>query len=64
MILFAKGTELTILGQLKIPMKFSVNLNLKTLRLLNCLHMIFLNCILCYQIIFIPPAYEVCYGGI
>ena len=55
-ILFAKGAELTILGQLKIPMKFSVNLNLKTLRLLNCLHMIFLHCILCYQIIFIPQA--------
>ena len=41
MILFTKGTELTIFGQIKIPMKFSINLNLKTLRLLNCLHMIF-----------------------
>ena len=38
MILFTKGTELTIFGQLKIPMKFSVNLNLKTFRLLNRLH--------------------------
>ena len=28
-ILFTKGTELTIFGQLKIPMKFSINLNLK-----------------------------------
>ena len=27
-------------GQLKIPMMFSINLNLKTLRLLNCLHCI------------------------
>ena len=41
MILFTKGTELTIFGQLKIPMMFSINLNLKTFRLLNCLHMIF-----------------------
>ena len=41
MILFTKGTELTSFGQLKIPMKFSINLNLKTFRLLNCLHMIF-----------------------
>ena len=30
MILFTKGTELTIFGQLKIPMMFSINLNLKT----------------------------------
>ena len=37
-----KGKELTIFGQLKIPIKFSINLNLKFLRLLNCLHMIFL----------------------
>ena len=37
-ILFTKGAELTIFGQLKIPMKFSINLNLKTFRLLNCLH--------------------------
>ena len=44
MILFTKGTELTIFGQLKIPMMFSINLNLNTLRLLNCLHMIFLHC--------------------
>ena len=51
MILFTKGTELTIFGHLKIPMKFSINLNLKTLRLLNCLHMIFLHCILHYLII-------------
>ena len=35
MILFTKGTELTIFGQLKIPMKFSINLNLKTLWLLS-----------------------------
>ena len=41
MILFTKGTELTIFGQLKIPMMFSINLNLKTFRVLNCLHMIF-----------------------
>ena len=50
-ILLTKGTELTIFGQLKIPMKFSINLYLKTLRLLNCLHMIFLHCILHYLII-------------
>ena len=43
MILFTKGTELTIFGQLKILMMFSINLNLKTFRLLNCLHMIFLH---------------------
>ena len=43
MILFTKGTELIIFGQLKIPMKFSINLNLKTLRYLNCQHMIFLH---------------------
>ena len=41
MILFTKGTELTIFDQLKILMMFSINLNLKTFRLLNCLHMIF-----------------------
>ena len=41
MILFTKGTELTIFGQLKILMMFSINLNLKPFRLLNCLHMIF-----------------------
>ena len=46
MILFTKGTELTISCQLKILMMFSINLNLKTFRLLNCLHMIFLHCIL------------------
>ena len=40
------GTELTIFGQLKILMMFSINLNLKTFRLLNCLYMIFLHCIL------------------
>ena len=40
--LFTKGTELSIFGQLKILMMFSINLNLKTFRLLNCLHMIFL----------------------
>ena len=45
MILFTKGTELTIFGQLKILMMFSINLYLKTFRLLNCLHMIFLHCI-------------------
>ena len=38
MILFTKWTELTIFGQLKILMMFSINLNLKTFRLLNCLH--------------------------
>ena len=52
MILFTKGTELTIFGQLKILMMFSINLNLKTFRLLNCLHRIFLHCILRYLIIF------------
>ena len=41
MILFIKGTELTIFGQLKILMMFSINLNVKTFRLLKCLHMIF-----------------------
>ena len=41
MILLTKGTELIIFGQLKILMMFSINLNLKTFRLLNCLHMIF-----------------------
>ena len=35
MILFTKGTELTIVGQLKILIMFSINLNLKTVRLLN-----------------------------
>ena len=50
MILFTKGTELTIFGQLKILMMFSINLNLKTFRLLNCLHMIFLHCILRYYV--------------
>ena len=43
--------DLTIFGQLKIPMMFSINLNLKTFRLLNCLHMIFLHYILRYLII-------------
>ena len=28
MILFSKGTELTIFGQLNIPMKFSINLSI------------------------------------
>ena len=51
MILFTKGTELTIFGQLIIQMMFSINFNLKTFRLLNCLHMIFLHCILRYLII-------------
>ena len=51
MILFTKGTELTIFGQLKILMMFSINFDLKTFRLLNCLHMIFLHCILRYLII-------------
>ena len=50
MILFTKGTKLTIFCQLKIPMMFSINLNLKTFRLLNCLHMIFLHSILRYLI--------------
>ena len=36
---------------IKILMMFSINLNLKTFRLLNCLHMIFLHCILRYLII-------------
>ena len=35
MVLFTKGTELTIFGQLKIPMMFSINLNLITFRLLK-----------------------------
>ena len=34
MILFTKGTELTFFGQLKILMMFSININLKTFRLL------------------------------
>ena len=51
MILIMKGAELTIFGQLKLPIKFSINLNLITFRLLNCLHMIFLHCILRYLII-------------
>ena len=51
MLLLTKGTELTIFGQLKILMMFSINLNLKTSRLLNRLHMIFLHCILRYLII-------------
>ena len=51
MIQFTKGTELTIFDQLKILMMFSINLNLQTFRLLNCLHMIFLHCILRYLII-------------
>ena len=46
MILFKKETELTIFGQLNIQMMFSINFNLKTFRLLNCLHMIFLHFIL------------------
>ena len=40
-ILFTTGMELTIFGQLKIPMKCLINLNLNTLRLLNCLFIIF-----------------------
>ena len=51
MILFTKGTELSIFGQLKIPMKFSITLNLKSFRLLNCLHMIFLHSILPHHLI-------------
>ena len=51
MILFMKGTEVTIFGQLNILMMFSINLNLKTFRLLNCLRMIFLHCLLRYLII-------------
>ena len=38
MILFTKGTELTIFDPLKILMIFSINLYLKTFRLLNCRH--------------------------
>ena len=34
MMLFTKGTELTIFGQLQILMMFSINLNLKSFRLL------------------------------
>ena len=49
--IFTKGTELTVFGQLKIHMKISINLNLKTFRLLHCLHIIFLHCILRYLII-------------
>ena len=42
-------------GQLQIPMKFSINLNLKLLRLLNCLHnMIFLHYIPRYYLILLP----------
>ena len=44
-----KGVMIThreTFGQIKIPMMFSIKLNLKTLRLLQCLHMIFLHCIL------------------
>ena len=41
MILFTKGTELTKFAQLKVPMTFSINLNLNILRLLRCLHRIF-----------------------
>ena len=51
MIQFTKGTELTIFCQLKIQLMFSIILNLKTFRLLNYLHMIFLHCILRYLII-------------
>ena len=51
MILFTKGTELTMFGQLKIPILFSIDLNLNTFRLLNCLHMMFLHCILRYLIV-------------
>ena len=51
MILFTKGAEITILCQSKISMKFSINLKLKPFRFLNCLHMIFLHCILRYLII-------------
>ena len=51
MILSTKGMELTMFGQLKILMMFSINLDLKTFRLLNFLHMIFLHCILRYLII-------------
>ena len=50
MILFTKGTELAIFCQLKIPMKFSINLYLNTFWLLNC-HMIFLHCIQRYLVI-------------
>ena len=35
---------------LYVGLMFSINLNLKTFRLLNCLHMIFLHCILRYLI--------------
>ena len=38
MILFTKGT---VFGQLKIPMMFSINLNVKTFRLLNCLLIVY-----------------------
>ena len=41
MILFTKGPELTVFGQLKIPMMFSINLNLKTFRLLKCLLIVY-----------------------
>ena len=43
--------KINYFGQLKIPMKFSINFNLKPFRLLNCLRMIFLHCILRYLII-------------
>ena len=38
MILFTKGTELIIFGQLKIPMMFSINLKIKTFRLEDLLN--------------------------
>ena len=34
MILFTKGTELTSFGHLQDPVNFSINVNLKTFRLL------------------------------
>ena len=47
-----EGTELTIFGQLKIPMMFSINFKSKTFRLLNCLHMIF------YTVYYVTSSYE------
>ena len=46
MILFTKGTELTIFGQLIILMMFSINLNLKTFRLLKTFRRVsFCSCV-------------------
>ena len=52
MILFTKGTELTIFGQLKIPMMFSINLSFKfNFQASKLSTYDFLHCILRYLII-------------